>query len=82
MKMTAEIPDKLHRQAKAEAARRGRRLTDLIEEGLRLALKASLKTRRQRSLAGLTKHARGMIDSGIHNLAADAAFGRDNRSQD
>ncbi len=33
MKTTVEISDDLYRQAKAEAALRGRKLKDLIEEG-------------------------------------------------
>ena len=38
MKTTVEVPDDLYRQAKAEAALRGRKLKDLVEEGLRLVL--------------------------------------------
>jgi hypothetical protein len=38
MKTTVEVPDDLYRRAKAEAALRGRKLKDLIEEGLRLVL--------------------------------------------
>jgi len=60
-----------------------RKLRDLIEEGLRLALEASPKTRRPPSLAGLTKRARGMIDSGVTDLASNpkhlAGFGRNDR---
>ena len=39
MKTTVEVPDELYRRAKAEAALRGRKLKDLVEEGLRLVLK-------------------------------------------
>jgi hypothetical protein len=46
MKTTVEVPDDLYRQAKAEAALRGRKLKDLIEEGLRLVLEAPPKRRR------------------------------------
>jgi len=35
MKTTVELPDDLYRKAKAEAALRGRKLKDLIAEGLR-----------------------------------------------
>ncbi|MBV9561347.1 MAG: hypothetical protein JOY90_12990 [Bradyrhizobium sp.] len=84
MKTTIELPDELYRRAKAEAALRGRRLRDLVEEGLRLALEAQPKTRRPNSLAGLTKRARGMIDSGVTDLASNtehlAGFGRHDRS--
>ena len=83
MKTTVEVPDELYRRAKAEAALRGRKLKDLIEEGLRLALEASPRTRRPPSLAGLTKRARGMIDSGEPDLASNpkhlAGFGRNDR---
>jgi hypothetical protein len=40
MKTTVELPDTLYRQAKAEAALRGRKLKDMVEEGLRLVLEA------------------------------------------
>jgi hypothetical protein len=84
MKTTVEVPDELYRRAKAEAALRGRKLRDLFEEGLRLVLDAQRKTRRDPSLAGLTKRARGMIDSGVPDLASNpehlAGFGRDDRS--
>ncbi len=81
MKTTIEVPDDLYRQAKAEAALSGRKLRDLVEEGLRLVLKAPPKKRRQPSLAGLMKRARGTIDSGVPDLASNpkhlAGFGRD-----
>ena len=80
MKTTIELPDELYRRAKAAAALRGRKLKDLVEEGLRLVLAARL-TRRQRGLAGLMKRARGMIDSGVPDLASNpehlTGFGRD-----
>jgi hypothetical protein len=80
MKTTVELPDDLYRQAKAEAALRGRKLRDLVEEGLRLVLETSRKTRRKPRLATLLKRARGMIDSGIPDLASNpehlAGFGR------
>lgn len=83
MKTTVEVPDDLYRRAKAEAALRGRKLKDLIEEGLRLVLEAPRKTRRHPSLAGLMKRARGAIDSGVTDLASNpkhlAGFGRDDR---
>jgi hypothetical protein len=40
MKITVEVSDDLYRRAKAEAALRGRKLKDLVEEGLRLVLDA------------------------------------------
>ena len=84
MKTTIEVPDELYRRAKAEAALSGRKLRDLVEDGLRLVLETSGKKRRPPSLAGLTKRARGMIDSGVSDLASNpkhlAGFGRDDRS--
>jgi predicted component of type VI protein secretion system len=83
MKTTVEVPDELYRQAKAEAALRGRKLRDLIEEGLRLVLETPRGSRRRPSLAGLMKRARGAIDSGLPDLASNpdhlAGFGRDVR---
>ena len=82
VKTTVEVPDDLYRRAKAEAALRGRKLKDLVEEGLRLVLESPRKTR-QPSLAGLMKRARGAIDSGVPDLASNskhlADFGRDDR---
>ncbi len=81
MKTTVEVPDDLYRQAKAEAALRGRKLKDLIEEGLRLVLEAPRKTRPKPGLADLMKRAQGMIDSGVSDLASNPehlkGFGRD-----
>jgi hypothetical protein len=83
MKTTVEVPDDLYRRAKAEAALSGRKLKDLVEEGLRLVLQAPRRTRRQSSLAELMKRAQGMVDSGVSDLATNpkhlAGFGRDAR---
>ncbi len=83
MKTTVEVPDDLYRKAKAMAALHGRKLKDLVEEGLRLVLEAPRKTRRQRDLAELMKRARGVVDSGVPDLASNprhlAGFGRDAR---
>jgi hypothetical protein len=83
MKTTVEVPDELYRRVKAEAALRGRKLKDLIEEGLRLVLEAPRKTRAQPSLSELTKRARGSVDSGVPDLASNPehlkGFGRDAR---
>jgi len=83
MKTTVEVLADLYRRAKAEAAPRGRKLKDLVEEGLRLMLGAPRKTRRPPSLAGLMKRGRGVVDSGVPDLASNpkhlAGFGRDTR---
>jgi hypothetical protein len=81
MKTTVELPDALYRQAKAEAALRGRKLKDLLEEGRRLVLEAPPDTTRHTGLAGLMKHALGVVDSGVPDLASNPehlkGFGRD-----
>lgn len=83
MKTTIELPDALYRRAKAAAALSGRRLKDLVEEGLRLVLDAPRKGRRQRSLAELMAGARGVIDSGVPDLGSNPqhlkGFGRNGR---
>jgi predicted component of type VI protein secretion system len=72
MKTTVELADDLYRRAKSEAALRGRKLKDLVEEGLRLVLETPRPTSRRRSLAGLMKEARGVIDSGVPDLASNS----------
>jgi predicted component of type VI protein secretion system len=83
MKTTVEVSDDLYRRAKAEAALRGRKLKDLVEEGLRLVLEASRESHRRRSLAAQMKGARGAVDSGIPDLASNPeylmGFGHDAR---
>ena len=54
-KTTVEVSDDLYRRAKSEAALRGRKLKDLVEEGLRLVLETPRTTPGRRSLAGLMK---------------------------
>jgi hypothetical protein len=71
MKTTVELPDDLYRQAKAEAALRGRKLKDLVEEGLRLVLRAPRETAERPSLAGLMESAGGIFDSGIPDLGSN-----------
>jgi predicted component of type VI protein secretion system len=81
MKTTVEVPDELYRKAKSMAALRGRKLKDLIEEGLRLIVEAPRKSSREQSLAQRMKRARGVVDSGIPDLASNprhlAGFGGD-----
>jgi hypothetical protein len=83
MKTTIELPDDLYRRAKAEALVRGCGFKDLIAEGLRLALEAARKPRRRAGLARLMKRGRGVIDSGVPNLASNpehlTGFGRETR---
>ena len=83
MKTTVEVSDDLYRRAKSEAALRGRKLKDLVEEGLRLVLETPRETDRRQSLAKLMKVARGVVDSGVADLASNpeylTSFGRDAR---
>jgi hypothetical protein len=71
MKTTVEMPDDLYRRAKAEAALRGRKLKDLIEEGLRLVLDKPRQASGRPSLADLMKGARGVVDSEVPDLASN-----------
>jgi predicted component of type VI protein secretion system len=71
MKTTVEVSDALYRRAKSEAALRGRKLKDLVEEGLRLVLETPRGSRRPQSLARLMKGACGAVDSGIADLASN-----------
>jgi len=79
MKTTVEISDDLYRRAKSEAALRGRKLKDLVEEGLRLVLETPRQSRHH-SLSELMKRARGTVDSGITDLGCNPehlkTFGR------
>jgi hypothetical protein len=72
MKTTVELSDELFRRAKAEAALRGRKFKDLVEEGLRLVLQTPRDEKRARpSLDELMAPARGIVDSGIPDLASN-----------
>ena len=79
MKTTIEVSDDLYRRAKSEAALRGRKLKDLVEEGLRLVLETRRESRHH-SLAELMKSARGTVNSGLTDLASNPdhlqTFGR------
>jgi len=83
MKTTIEVPDDLYRRAKSEAALSGRKLKDLIEEGLRLVLKSPRGEPLRPSLADLMKGGCGIVDSGVPDLASNkkhlAGFGRNAR---
>jgi hypothetical protein len=81
MKTIIRLPDLLYRQAKAEVALHGRKLQDLVEEGLRLVLRPSLHATCLSDLSGLMKQGLGVIESGILDLGSNAehlkGFGSD-----
>jgi hypothetical protein len=82
MRTTIDIPDQLFRRAKSEAALRGRKLKDLVEEGLRLVLEGgkegsdSLTPSRHRkpSAHDLLKDLCGILDGGPSDLATNPKY--------
>jgi len=85
MKTTVELSEELFRRAKAEAALRGRKFKDLVEEGLRLVLATPRGGSAQPSLDELMKPARGVVESGVRDLASNPkhlkGFGRGARGR-
>ena len=81
MKTTVEIPDDLYRKAKATAALRGIKLKDLIEDGLRLALKSVGNTPSREELRARFRAVSGIGASGVPDLATNpehlVGFGQD-----
>ena len=82
MKTTIELSDELFRKVKAEAALRGRKLKDLVEEGLRLVLETPRPAGQIKpGLHDLMKDACGIVDSGVSDLGSNPkhleGFGRD-----
>lgn len=87
MRTTVDLSDELFRRAKAEAALRGRKFKDLVEEGLMLVLESSgdevARTRKlqSRTLYDRMEDACGVVASGVHDLATNPKhlkrFGRD-----
>jgi hypothetical protein len=83
MKTTVELSDDLYRRAKAVAALRGRKLKDLVEEGLRLVVEGPTDKRRRSSLSALMQSGRGIAKSDVPDLGSNpkhlADLGRDAR---
>jgi hypothetical protein len=75
MKITIELSDDLFRRAKSEAALRGKKSEDLVEEGLNLVLGAQPPrafTRKKRpTVHDLIKDSIGIMHSGIPDLASN-----------
>jgi hypothetical protein len=80
MRTTVDLPDELFRRAKSEAALRGRKLKDLVEEGLRLVLDmekapaGERKPSREGSLHGVLKEWCGMFDEGPADLSTNKKY--------
>jgi hypothetical protein len=80
MRTTVDIPDELFRRAKSEAALRGRKLKDLVEEGLRLVLEdekpaeTAEKKPRPGSLHDLMKEWCGIIKDSPEDLASNPKY--------
>lgn len=65
MRTTVRLPDELLRRARRRAAREGRTLTSLIEEGLSLVLTRPLKGLRQGRIDLPVSSAKGGIQPGV-----------------
>ena len=81
MRTTVDIPDELFRRAKSEAALRGRKLKDLIEEGLRLALEGAPAEKAEQarpkpkiSAHDLMKEWCGVDDNGPSDLSTNKKY--------
>jgi len=83
MKTTVDLPDELYRRAKTEAALRGRKFRELVAEGLVRVLEAPAEQPPNAKLSALMRRARGVMDSGISDLASNpkhlSGFGRNAR---
>ena len=86
MRTTVDLSDELFRRVKAEAAMRGRKFKDLVEEGLLRVLEhpdeqRSSTTKKEPTLYELMKDACGVASSGVRDLATNPkhmkGFGRD-----
>lgn len=71
VRTTVELPEELLRQAKAKAALDGRKLKDLVEEGLRRVLEPGYSVAEPGSLYRIMKKYAGVVDSGIPDLATN-----------
>ncbi len=85
MKTTVDLSEELFRRVKAEAALRGRKLKELVEEGLRLVLEAPRRARGEArpTLHDLMQGSRGIVDSGVPDRGSNPkhlkGFGRATR---
>ena len=77
MRTTVELSDDLFRRAKSEAALRGKKFKDMVEEGLRLVLEspeAETKAKPAPTAWDMMKGACGIFDSGVDDLATNPKY--------
>jgi len=83
MKTTVELPDELFRRAKAIAALRGRKLKDLVEEGLRYVVESPSSESEISSRRAQLRKFCGVLDSEVTDLSTNPkymeGFGQDNK---
>jgi hypothetical protein len=84
MKTTLDIPNALYRKAKIKAATEGRKLKDLVADGLTLVVESTTPVTAAKeapSAYETLKDARGCVDSGVSDLASNPkhmkGFGRE-----
>jgi hypothetical protein len=86
MRTTVDLSDELFRRVKAEAALRGRKFKDLVEEGLLRVLeypdeRHASTLKKEPTLSSLMSDACGVASSGVRDLATNPkymkGFGRD-----
>jgi hypothetical protein len=70
MRTTVDLPDELFRRAKAEAAMRGKKFKDLVEEALRLVIDKTSPGDKTEAAAAESKPKRITA----HDLAKDLIF--------
>jgi hypothetical protein len=77
MRTTIDIPDELFRRAKSQAALRGRKLKDLVEEGLRLVVEQAPpeeKPEPKLSAHDLLKDLCGIYKDGPSDLSTNSKY--------
>jgi hypothetical protein len=77
MRTTIEIPDDLYRRAKAEAALRGRKLKELVEEGLQLLLQAPQSPPPTPSMHDLMRDCCGIVKDAPSDYATNPKYMED-----
>ena len=80
MKTTLEIPNDLYRKAKIKAATEGRKLKDLVTDGLTLVLqgtRTATEAREAPSAYDVMKEACGCLNSGKTDLASNPKHMKD-----